>query len=279
MNRSVEKGRELDDAEARQVVQALVKQRRDSIEQFLKGGRQDLVDKETAEIAVLESYLPPAADPAVGRSGGRRGDRRDRRDIAERHGPRDEGGDGAGSPARPSTARSSTSSCGRNSPAPVAAWRGSGRHHLPARTLHQPPPPDRIARSAGLAGAATLASRLLGLAREQVLAALFGAGNEMDAYLVAFRIPNLVRDLFAEGAMSAAFVPTFTRHLAHARQATMRGAWATTCSTRCCSSPESWWRSASSSRARSSRVRGRLRRRARQAGADHRSSRGSCCRF
>ena len=46
-----------------------------------------------------------------------------------------------------------------------------------------------------------------------MLAALFGAGNEMDAYLVAFRIPNLVRDLFAEGAMSAAFVPTFTRHL------------------------------------------------------------------
>src|SRR3954464_12050095 len=72
---------------------------------------------------------------------------------------------------------------------------------------------DRIARAASLAGAATLTSRLLGLVREQVLAALFGAGNEMDAYLVAFRIPNLVRDLFAEGAMSAAFVPTFTRHL------------------------------------------------------------------
>lgn len=79
----------------------------------------------------------------------------------------------------------------------------------------QPPPPtDRIARAAGLAGSATLASRLLGLVREQVLAALFGAGNEMDAYLVAFRVPNLVRDLFAEGAMSAAFVPTFTKHLA-----------------------------------------------------------------
>jgi uncharacterized protein YqeY len=65
VNRSVEKGHDLDDAEARQVVQALVKQRRDSIEQFLKGGRQDLVDKETAEIGVLESYLPPAADTAV----------------------------------------------------------------------------------------------------------------------------------------------------------------------------------------------------------------------
>jgi uncharacterized protein YqeY len=65
MNREVEKGRSLDDGEARQVVQALVKQRRDSVEQFTKGGRQDLVDKETAEIAVLESYLPPAADPAL----------------------------------------------------------------------------------------------------------------------------------------------------------------------------------------------------------------------
>ena len=65
MNREVEKGRALDDGEARQVVQSLVKQRRDSIEQFLKGGRQDLVDKETAEIGVLESYLPPAADPAL----------------------------------------------------------------------------------------------------------------------------------------------------------------------------------------------------------------------
>jgi putative peptidoglycan lipid II flippase len=64
-----------------------------------------------------------------------------------------------------------------------------------------------------LAGAATLVSRLLGLARETLLAAYFGAGNQMDAYFVAFRLPNLVRDLFAEGAMSAAFVPTFTRHL------------------------------------------------------------------
>lgn len=71
----------------------------------------------------------------------------------------------------------------------------------------------RLARSAGLTGAATLASRVLGLVRDQVLAALFGAANEMDAFIVAFRIPNLLRDLFAEGAMSAAFVPAFTRHL------------------------------------------------------------------
>ena len=65
MNREVEKGRALDEAEARQVVASLVKQRKDSIEQFTKGGRQDLADKEAAEIEVLESYLPAAADPAV----------------------------------------------------------------------------------------------------------------------------------------------------------------------------------------------------------------------
>ena len=65
MNREVEKGRRLDEQEARQVVISLVKQRKDSIEQFTKGGRQDLVDKEAAEIVVLESYLPAPVDPAV----------------------------------------------------------------------------------------------------------------------------------------------------------------------------------------------------------------------
>lgn len=65
MNREVEKGRALEETEALQVVASLVKQRRDSIEQFVKGGRQELADKEAAEITILESYLPPAADPAV----------------------------------------------------------------------------------------------------------------------------------------------------------------------------------------------------------------------
>jgi uncharacterized protein len=65
VNREVEKGRALDDNESRQVVPALVKQRKDSIEQFTRGGRQDLADKEAAEIAVLESYLPAAADPVA----------------------------------------------------------------------------------------------------------------------------------------------------------------------------------------------------------------------
>ena len=63
MNKSVEKGRDLDDADAVQVIASLVKQRRDSIDQFSKAARQDLVDKETAEIAVLNEYLPPSATP------------------------------------------------------------------------------------------------------------------------------------------------------------------------------------------------------------------------
>jgi hypothetical protein len=64
VNKGVEKGRDLDDAEVLQVVSALVKQRRDSIEQFSKAGRTDLVGKETAEVAVLEAYLPPGATAA-----------------------------------------------------------------------------------------------------------------------------------------------------------------------------------------------------------------------
>ena len=65
MNREVERGRALDGAESLQVVASLVKQRKDSIEQFTRGGRQDLADKEAAEILVLEAYLPAAADPAA----------------------------------------------------------------------------------------------------------------------------------------------------------------------------------------------------------------------
>src|SRR5437762_3496848 len=64
-NREVERGRALDAAESQQVVVSQVKQRRDSIDQFTKGGRKDLADKEAAEIRVLETYLPAAADPAT----------------------------------------------------------------------------------------------------------------------------------------------------------------------------------------------------------------------
>jgi uncharacterized protein YqeY len=65
MNRAVEKKRELDDSESLQVVNALVKQRKDSIEQFEKGGRQDLAAREAAEIRILETYLPAAIEPAA----------------------------------------------------------------------------------------------------------------------------------------------------------------------------------------------------------------------
>jgi uncharacterized protein YqeY len=64
MNREIERGRALDEAESLQVISSLIKQRRDSIEQFQKGGREELARKEADEITVLEKYLPPPVDPA-----------------------------------------------------------------------------------------------------------------------------------------------------------------------------------------------------------------------
>jgi putative peptidoglycan lipid II flippase len=72
-----------------------------------------------------------------------------------------------------------------------------------------PPRPPRLARAAGMISLATMLSRVLGLVREQLFAALLGASMFADAFIVAFRIPNLLRDLFAEGALAQAFVPTF----------------------------------------------------------------------
>ena len=69
-------------------------------------------------------------------------------------------------------------------------------------------------RATGIVGIAILCSRLLGLIREIVVAALFGATRNMDAFLTAFRAPNMLRDLFAEGALSTAFVTTFSRRIA-----------------------------------------------------------------
>jgi putative peptidoglycan lipid II flippase len=69
-------------------------------------------------------------------------------------------------------------------------------------------------RAATAVGLAVLCSRILGVAREQVFAALFGGGGLMDAFTIAFRIPNLLRDLFAEGALSTAFVTTFSKTMA-----------------------------------------------------------------
>ena len=70
-----------------------------------------------------------------------------------------------------------------------------------------------LAGAAGSVGLAVLISRILGVVREMVLARYFGAGLYTDAFNVAYRIPNLLRDLFAEGALSSAFVPTFVRRI------------------------------------------------------------------
>jgi putative peptidoglycan lipid II flippase len=85
-------------------------------------------------------------------------------------------------------------------------------------------PAERLnTRAAGIIGLAVMCSRVLGLIREQVCAALFGGGGAMDAFTAAFRIPNLLRDLFAEGALSTAFVTTFSKTAARSDDA---AAWA-----------------------------------------------------
>lgn len=83
----------------------------------------------------------------------------------------------------------------------------------PTIEVEQHPANERrqsIARSAGIVSVAVMFSRIFGLVREMVFARYFGAGFLYDAYVVAFRIPNVLRDLFAEGALSAAFVKVFT---------------------------------------------------------------------
>src|SRR5437660_3176136 len=75
--------------------------------------------------------------------------------------------------------------------------------------------PQRVStRATGVVGVAVMCSRVLGLIREQVFAGLFGAGKNLDAFLIAFRVPNLLRDLFAEGALSTAFITTFSKKIA-----------------------------------------------------------------
>src|SRR5499433_1419098 len=68
-------------------------------------------------------------------------------------------------------------------------------------------------RATGVVGIAILSSRVLGLVREMVFAGLFGAGRNLDAFIAAFRAPNLLRDLFAEGALSTAFITTFSESI------------------------------------------------------------------
>ena len=87
------------------------------------------------------------------------------------------------------------------------------------------PVPDEthsVVKAAGLIGVATFSSRILGFVRDMVLARLFGATPAADAFFVAYRIPNLLRELFAEGSMSAAFIPVFTEY--HTLK-TKRDAW------------------------------------------------------
>jgi putative peptidoglycan lipid II flippase len=84
-----------------------------------------------------------------------------------------------------------------------------------ATKIENPAPAESVVRSAGLVSVAMAMSRVTGLLREIVMARLFGAGFVYDAFLLGFRIPNLTRDLFAEGALSSAFVPIFTQTLAH----------------------------------------------------------------
>jgi putative peptidoglycan lipid II flippase len=81
-------------------------------------------------------------------------------------------------------------------------------------TSAAPRPSDGFLRSAGIVSAATAVSRITGLVRESVLGWLLGAGATFDAYTVGYRVANVARELFAEGALASAFVPTFTRFLA-----------------------------------------------------------------
>lgn len=93
---------------------------------------------------------------------------------------------------------------------------------MPTRMSQSSPPPSlpsspqgethRISRAAGLIGGATFCSRILGFIRDITLANLFGANASADAFYIAYRIPNLLRELFAEGSMSSAFIPVFTEY-------------------------------------------------------------------
>jgi len=89
------------------------------------------------------------------------------------------------------------------------------------------PPPqrqgDRLAGKTITVGGNTLISRLLGLVRDIVIASVFGAKEEADAFFVAFRIPNLLRRLFAEGAFSPAFVPILSEYKTQRSHAEVRG--------------------------------------------------------
>jgi putative peptidoglycan lipid II flippase len=101
-------------------------------------------------------------------------------------------------------------------PAAIAATTAAATAAATATAAAKTPPSaDKLnTKAAGIVGLAVLCSRILGLVRDQLFAALFGGGRLMDAFTVAFRIPNLLRDLFAEGALSTSFITTFSRTIA-----------------------------------------------------------------
>ena len=82
----------------------------------------------------------------------------------------------------------------------------------PQRSSENQPPERSITEAAGMIGAATLSSRILGFIRDMILARLLGASASADAFFVAYRVPNLLRELLAEGSMSSAFIPVFTEY-------------------------------------------------------------------
>jgi putative peptidoglycan lipid II flippase len=109
-------------------------------------------------------------------------------------------------------------SCYRRVPMPPADDSTTGPKPSPPTQPPALPPPTKAeklnTRAAGIVGLAVLCSRVLGLGRELIFAALFGGGRLMDAFTIAFRIPNLLRDLFAEGALSTSFITTFSKTIA-----------------------------------------------------------------
>src|SRR5581483_8551634 len=164
-----------------------------------------------------ERHGARAGDQPDGRQRARRADRR--REPAQRgchlpnHSPRACAGGEAGCCRRLSAARLHPPS-----PSRTDGEGGMEAAEETAPAVAAVPPAQvggrrQLARRAGVVSVAVLASRVLGLVREQVFAVFFGAGRELDAFITAFRIPNLFRDLFAEGALSAAFVTTFTQRL------------------------------------------------------------------
>jgi len=123
-----------------------------------------------------------------------------------------------GQPPRPTPASADNPPAPGTGTPPPASGTGTPPPASPGAPPPATPPPSKAeklnTKAAGIVGLAVLCSRLLGLAREQIFAALFGGGRLMDAFTIAFRIPNLLRDLFAEGALSTSFITTFTKTIA-----------------------------------------------------------------